>query len=57
MSCAWFLRGQTSDKFFQFKKSQPTLFTLDNRKSITFYIKDDDGKLWVEVIIVAFLME
>ena len=26
-----------------------------NRKYITFHLKDDNGKLWVKVIIVAFL--
>ena len=53
MSCG-FTGGKTSDKFFQYKKSQSTLFILGNRKWITFYIKDDNGKLWVEVIIVIF---
>ena len=51
----WFLRGQTSDKFFQYKISQPSLFILDNRKWTTFYNKDDDGKLWVEAIIFTLL--
>ena len=32
-----------------------SLFILDNRKGTTFYLKDDDEKLWVEVIIVTFL--
>ena len=50
----WFPMWQTSDKCFQYKKSQSTLFILGNRKWITFYIKDDNGKLWVEVIIVIF---
>ena len=27
----------------------------ENRKWGTFYIKDDNGKLWVEVIIFTFL--
>ena len=36
------------------KKSQSSLFILDNRKLKTFYIKDDSAKLWVEVIIVTF---
>jgi len=31
------------------------LFILDNRKWTTFYIKDDNGKLWVRVIIFTFL--
>ena len=51
----WFLRGQTSDNFFQCKKSRSRFFILDNRKWTTFYIKDDNGKLWVEVIIFTFL--
>ena len=50
----WFLRGQTIDKFFQYKKLQSSLFILNNRKCTTFYIKDDNGKLWVKVIIVTF---
>ena len=54
MSCG-FTGGKTSDKFFQYKKSQSTLFILGNRKWITFYIKDDNGKLWVEVIIVIII--
>ena len=44
---------QTSDKFFQYKKSQTSLFILDNRKWTT-YIKDDNRKLWLEVTIIAF---
>jgi len=31
------------------------LFILDNRKKQTLYLKDGNGKLWVEVIIVTFL--
>ena len=54
MSCG-FTGGKASDKFFQYKKSQSTLFILGNRKWITFYIKDDNGKLWVEVIIVIII--
>ena len=50
----WFLWWQTSDKFLQYKKLQSSLFILDNRKCTTFYIKDDNGKLWVKVIIVTF---
>ena len=46
---------QTSYKFFQYKKLQSSLFTLDNRKWTTFYIKDDDDNfIWVEVTIVTF---
>ena len=36
-------------------RGQSSLFILDNRKWITFYIKDDNGNLWVEVIIFTFL--
>ena len=50
----WFLRGQTSDKFVQYNNSQLTLFILDNMKLTTFCIKDNNGKLLVEVIIVTF---
>ena len=49
-----FSTGETGDKFFQYKKSQSSLFILDNRKWTTFSIKDDNGKLWVEVIIFTF---
>ena len=46
---------QTSYKFFQYKKSQSSLFTLDKRKWTNFYIKDDnDNFIWVEVTIVTF---
>ena len=45
--------GQTSDKFFQYKKSQTSLFIRDNRKWTT-YIKDDNRKLWLEVTIITF---
>ena len=38
-----------------YKKSRLSLFILDNRKKQTFYLKDDNGKLWVEVIIATFL--
>ena len=31
------------------------MFILDNRKWTNFSIKDDNGKLWVEVIIFTFL--
>ena len=31
------------------------MFILDNRKWRTFYHKDANGKLWVEIIIVTFL--
>ena len=29
--------------------------SLDRRKFIIFHVKDDDGKLWVEMIIVTSL--
>ena len=32
----WLLRGQTSDKFSQYKKSRWSLFILDNSKWMTF---------------------
>ena len=50
-----FLKGQTADKICQCKKSPSSLFILNNRKWRTFYLKDDNGKLWVKVIIVTFL--
>ena len=31
------------------------MFILDNRKWTNFSIKDDNGKLWEEVIIFTFL--
>ena len=52
-SRACFLRGQASDKICQCKKSRSSLFVLYNRKWRTFYLKDDNGKLWVKVIIRA----
>ena len=52
----WFLRGQTSDKICQYKKSRLCLFILDNRKRRTFYLKDNNGKLWVYVIVVKFFI-
>ena len=48
-------QGQTSNKFCQYKKSRSSLFILDNRKWTNFYTKDDNGNLWVEVIILTFL--
>ena len=48
-------RGQTSGKHCQWKKSRLSLFILDNRKWGPFYLKDDNVKLWVEVIIVTLL--
>ena len=49
----WLLRGQTSDKLFQYKKPRSSLFILDDRKWTTFYI-EDEMTLWVKVIIVTF---
>ena len=51
----WFFKGQTSENNCQWKKSRLNLFILDNRKWNSFYLKDDNVKTWVEVIIVAFL--
>ena len=51
----WFLRGQTSDKICQCKKSRWILFILDNRKWRTFYLKGDVIEFWVKVIIVSLL--
>ena len=39
--------NKTSDKRCQYKKTQSSLFILDNRKFTTFYLKDNNGKLWV----------
>ena len=52
-------RRQTSEKFFQFKKSHRAVeFVIrDNRNEQLFIdIKDDNGKLWVEVPIVTFFL-
>ena len=53
----WFLRGQTSYKIWQYKKSQSSLFILDNRKWTTIYryLKDINDKFWIGVFIVTFL--
>ena len=50
----WFLRGQTGDKISR-SSCRSSLFILDNIKWTTFSIKDDNSKLWVEVIIFSFL--
>ena len=50
----WFLRGQTSEKNCQWKKSRLSLFILDNRKWRPFHLKNDNVEIWVEVIIVTF---
>ena len=51
----WLLRGQTSDKFFQYNKSRSSLFILDNRKWTAFYI-NDNGKLWLEALLVEVII-
>ena len=48
-------RRQTSEKFFQYKKSQSSLlFVTTKNEKLFIDIKDDNGKLWVEVTIVTF---
>lgn len=42
-------------KICKCKKSWSSLSILDNKKLGTFHRKDDNSKLWVEVIIVTFL--
>ena len=49
----WSFRGQTNEKHCQWKKSLWSLFILDNRKWRPFHLKDDNVKIWVEVIIVT----
>ena len=48
-----FSGGKQVKKKSQCKKSRSSLFILDNRKWRTFHLKDDNGKLWLEVIIVT----
>ena len=50
-----FSGGQASEKNCKRKKSLLSLFILDNRKLRPFHFKDDNVKIWVEVIIVTFL--
>ena len=50
-----FSGGKQVTKFCQYKKSRSSLYIFDNRKWTAFYIKDGNGKLWVEVIIFPFL--
>ena len=45
-------RRQTSEKFFQYNKSQSSLLFVTTKNEQLF--KDDNGKLWVEVTIVTF---
>ena len=54
-SFTWFFRGQSSNKSCQCKRSRLSLFILDNKKWRIFNLKNDNGKLWAEVIIVSFL--
>ena len=47
--------GKQVEKICESKKSWLSLSILNNRKLRTFHLKDDNSKLWVEVIIVTFL--
>ena len=48
-------RRQTSEKFYQYNKSQSSLlFVTTKNEQLFIDIKDDNGKLWVEVTIVTF---
>ena len=47
--------GKQVKKICECKKSWLSLSILNNRKLRTFHLKDDNGKLWVEVIIVTLL--
>ena len=49
----WFLRGQTSDKICQYKKSRSSIFILGKRKWRTFSLEDANGKLLVKVLNVT----
>ena len=48
------VEGQAKDKIYQCKKSWSRLFSLENRKFRNFDLKDDNGKFWLEAIIVSF---
>ena len=50
----WFPRGQTSDEICQYRKSRLHFFILDNKRRTTFYLKDNNSKLWIDVIVVIF---
>ena len=52
----WFLRGQTSKKNCQCKKSWLSLFILDNRQWQPCHLKENNVKIWVEVNIVTFFV-
>ena len=52
----WLLRGQTSDKFFQYKKSRAVEFVYSwQQKMNNFLYWRQNDNLWVEVIIATFL--
>ena len=53
VNVTWFLKGEANGKSCQCKKSWSSLFTVDKRKHRTFHNKDENGKFWVEVIIVT----
>ena len=48
-----FSGGQTSDNICQCKKLRSGLYILNNRKWRTFYLQDDNDKLWTTLIIVT----
>ena len=50
-----FSGGRQEKKSCQWKKSRLSLFIQGNRKLPPFILKDDNVKIWVEVIIVSFL--
>ena len=52
-----FSGGKQGYKICQYKKSQSSLFILDNRKWTTIYryLKEINDKLWIVVFIVTFL--
>ena len=49
----WFLKEQTSEKHCQWKKSRLRLLILDKRNWRPVHLKEDNVKIWVEVIIVT----
>ena len=49
-----FSGGKQVKKNYQWKKSGFSLIILNNRKR-PFHLRDDNVKIWVEVIIVTFL--
>ena len=50
-----FSGGRQEKKSCRWKKSRLSLFIQGNRKLPPFILKDDNVKIWVEVIIVSFL--